>query len=203
MHEAFTYCWTDRATNMLYPGSHKGTESDGYVCSSEYMMEEYEKRPEDFSRQIIAHGTYAEMRRFEAAILKAADAAHDPMFYNRHNGDGEYYCKGHLEKTKKILAEQKLGKPCAEVTKVKISARLSGRKNGPHSEERKERIRVGNAGKKDTDATKQRKSEASPSVRPWRKGLHWWTNGSVNRLSRECPSDGFVRGQTREIINNN
>ena len=46
MYEAFVYCWTDNLTNILYVGSHKGTEDDGYVCSSKYMMKEYKSRPD-------------------------------------------------------------------------------------------------------------------------------------------------------------
>ena len=42
MAEAFVYCWTDHKTNKIYIGSHKGDVNDGYVCSSKYMMEEYD-----------------------------------------------------------------------------------------------------------------------------------------------------------------
>lgn len=68
--EAFVYCWTDHKTNMLYIGSHKGTENDGYVCSSKLMLEEYNKRPNDFTRQIIAYGIETDIRRLEGVLLR-------------------------------------------------------------------------------------------------------------------------------------
>jgi hypothetical protein len=98
--DSFVYCWSDMATKMLYVGVHKGSKSDGYVCSSKYMMEEYSKRPQDFKRQIIANGSYDEMLRLEINILKSADAAKSDAYYNKHNGDGLYYIKNHSAETK-------------------------------------------------------------------------------------------------------
>jgi hypothetical protein len=89
--EAFVYCWTDFGTNKLYVGVHKGTPEDGYVCSSKSMLEEYTKRPNDFSRQIVARGTFKEMYVFETAILKAAGADKDPGFYNQHLNNGKFH----------------------------------------------------------------------------------------------------------------
>jgi hypothetical protein len=70
--EAFVYCWTDKATNKLYVGSHKGLTNDGYICSSKYMLEEYKNRPDDFSRQIIAEGNLKDIRKLETKILQSA-----------------------------------------------------------------------------------------------------------------------------------
>lgn len=88
MTEAFVYCWTDHATQKLYIGSHKGSIDDGYVCSSKYMMEEYSKRSENFTRQIVASGKEEDIRKFETKLLTALDAASDESFYNKHNGFG-------------------------------------------------------------------------------------------------------------------
>lgn len=112
--EAFTYCWTDKARNMLYVGTHKGLVNDGYVCSSKVMLEEYNKRPGDFVREILAFGKYYEMIKFETAILRAAKASSDPAFYNMHNGDGNFYNKAHSEETKqklKIARKQRAVQP--------------------------------------------------------------------------------------------
>lgn len=88
--QAFVYCWTDHKTNMLYIGSHKGTVDDGYICSSKVMIEEYNLRSSDFTRQIIAEGTEKDIRKLENKILTSLDAASDINFYNKHNGFGEY-----------------------------------------------------------------------------------------------------------------
>ena len=112
--EAFLYCWTDTSRNMLYVGTHKGTIDDGYICSGKLMLEEYNKRPQDFKREIIAFGTYTEMITFETKILKAANAAEDLSFYNQHNGDGNFFNKGHTEATRaklKISRNKRTDKP--------------------------------------------------------------------------------------------
>ena len=90
MVEAFVYCWTDVKTNKLYIGSHKGTVNDGYVCSSKLMLQEYTKRPQDFTRQIVAEGNVDDIRKLEYKILKSVNAANDDLFYNQHNGFGTY-----------------------------------------------------------------------------------------------------------------
>lgn len=127
--EAFTYCWTDKSSYKLYVGTHKGSVTDGYVCSNEIMLEEYKKRPGDFTREIIAFGTYQEMIKLETAILKRVNAAKDPGFYNMHNGDGNFYNKGHSDSTKQKLKiarnkrtdKPREGKPLSEESKKKAS----------------------------------------------------------------------------------
>lgn len=130
---AFVYCWTDHKTNKLYVGSHKGTTDDGYICSSKYMIEEYNKRPEDFTRQIIAHGSEKDIRDLESKILQTVNAKMNESFYNLHNGNGDFYISG----------------PFTETHKRKISenhARLKGKDNPffgkKHTEETKNKIGI-------------------------------------------------------------
>mgnify|MGYP006921363124 CR=1 FL=1 len=49
----FIYLWHDKKHKRFYVGSHWGTEQDGYVCSSTWMLQAYRKRPGDFKRRII------------------------------------------------------------------------------------------------------------------------------------------------------
>ncbi len=49
----FVYIWRDRKHNRYYIGSHWGTENDGYVCSSPWMLQAYKRRPNDFRRKIL------------------------------------------------------------------------------------------------------------------------------------------------------
>ena len=126
---AFTYVWTDHKTNKLYVGVHKGSITDGYISSGKLFLSEYNKRPLDFTREIIADGDYQDMVALETAILRSINAAKDPLFYNGHNSDGRFYNKGHTEetKTKLKLARNKrtdkprLGKPLSESGKLKAS----------------------------------------------------------------------------------
>jgi hypothetical protein len=104
---SFVYCWTDHKEEKLYVGSHKGSIDDGYICSSKHMLEQYQQRPQDFTRQIIAEGdTYEEMRNFEATILLAENAALSKDFYNRSNGNKNFVCTGHTDETKQKFKER-------------------------------------------------------------------------------------------------
>lgn len=109
MAEAFVYCWTDHKTNKLYVGSHKGSLNDGYVCSSKVMLEEYNKRPCDFTRQIIAEGSWDDMFKFEGVLLRAFDVKNCDDFYNMHNGSGDFRNKGLSEESRKKISKSKTG----------------------------------------------------------------------------------------------
>jgi len=74
------------------------------------MLQEYKKRPDDFSRQIIASGYYSEMAKFETAILKSDSAGKNPNYYNRHTNNGKYYNLKHTDETKEKIAKAKKGK---------------------------------------------------------------------------------------------
>jgi hypothetical protein len=50
----FVYIWRDRKHKRYYIGSHWGLESDGYLCSSNWMRDAYKRRPNDFKRRILA-----------------------------------------------------------------------------------------------------------------------------------------------------
>lgn len=109
IREAFVYCWTDHKTGMLYVGSHKGTLDDGYVCSSKLMLEEYKKRPEDFTRQIVAEGSYVDIIKLEEVILTSVNAKLNEQFYNQHNGNGNFYLKRQTQSARKKQSISKMG----------------------------------------------------------------------------------------------
>lgn len=108
-NDSFVYCWTDHRTQMLYVGSHKGHIDDGYVCSSKYMMEEYSKRPEDFTRQIVAEGAYEDILKLEEVILTRVDARMNEQFYNQHNGNGKFFLKCQTQSARRKISESKMG----------------------------------------------------------------------------------------------
>ena len=122
MPEAFVYCWTDLLYNKLYIGFHKGIPSDGYICSSRILNQEYSIRPNDFIRQIVAYGSDEEMFKFETLLLKSINAAKDPSFYNMHNNHHGSVCfKRHTEETKMKMSKTHTGKKVSEETRLKLS----------------------------------------------------------------------------------
>jgi hypothetical protein len=50
----FVYIWRDRKHKRFYIGSHWGTETDGYICSSRWMRKAYRRRPDDFKRRVVS-----------------------------------------------------------------------------------------------------------------------------------------------------
>lgn len=130
MTEAFVYCWTDMATNKLYVGSHKGSDVDGYICSSKYMIEEYNKRPNDFVRKVIAHGTYKDILALETSILQSVNASSSNEFYNRHNNNGVYHAMGPKSmESRKKMRDRAIGRKRSAESKLKQSNSVSGNKN--------------------------------------------------------------------------
>lgn len=162
-HEAFVYCWTDHKTGMIYVGSHKGTLCDGYVCSSKLMLEEYKKRPDDFTRQIVAEGTYQDIRKLEELILVSANAKMNEQFYNQSNGDADFYVRKHTEESKRKVSNSLRGKKKSEESRQRMRLAKIGNKSrlgNPLSEETKEKIRLMKVGKKLSEETKRKMSES-------------------------------------------
>lgn len=52
----FVYIWYDRKHKRYYIGCHWGHELDGYICSSTWMRQGYNHRPQDFKRRILKKG---------------------------------------------------------------------------------------------------------------------------------------------------
>lgn len=171
--EAFVYCWTDKKTNMLYVGSHKGSIDDGYVCSSKYMLEEYNKRPDDFSRQIVAEGALSDIRKLESNILLSVDAAADDKFYNMHNNNGVYILKKHTEFTKTKISNSEKGKIVSEKSKQKMRLSKLGEKNNRYgiklSEETKKKMSESSKGRVFTEEHKKKLSDK-------KKNKKWYHN---------------------------
>jgi len=158
--EAFTYCWTDHGRNMLYVGYHKHKNinkpyQDNYVCSQSWMKSERKKRPQDFTRQILAEGTADDCHALEVTILKAADAMHSKRFYNQTNGSKDFVHKHCSEEQRKKLREAH--KNPSEETRKKISDAMKGKKNPWY-------------GKHASQEVKNKWSIVRKGICPWNKG---------------------------------
>ena len=179
--EAFVYTWTNTETNQLYIGSHKGTPEDGYVCSSKPMLEDYMRDRTVFSRQIVATGSYKDMRDFESTLLNAFDAKRDPQFYNQTNGNGDFYLKRQTLEARKKISEAKKG--CSRPDLALINSergatkgsfkeghdRSSGEKNGMfgknHDEVSKEKMSANRKGKGTQPKSEETKAKMREAAR--------------------------------------
>ena len=74
----------------------------------------------------------------------------------------------HTEEWNKKVGDAQRGKPKSEEHKNKIKKALSGRK-----------------------LSDKRKKQISKS----QTGLVWWTNGTIDKKSKDCPGEGFYRGR--------
>lgn len=162
MSDGFLYRWTDIERNMFYIGVHKGTEDDGYICSSKYMMAEYKTRPHSFTRDIVETGDYEEMRKLEIKVLKEVDARHNPQYYNRSNGTHHLgYQKGKrtpesIEKGRvKLLGHKKSKEWSDSINKNPEKIRKTAEKH---------------KGMKRSLESRQKMSEAKKDYVPWNAG---------------------------------
>ena len=83
--DAFLYLWTNKDTDRKYIGKHKGTIDDGYVCSSESLIAEYNECPSRFIRTILAYGTDQEMLKLETQLILTLKATKSHLYYNLSN----------------------------------------------------------------------------------------------------------------------
>lgn len=129
IHEAFVYKWIDSLTGKIYIGYHKGTETDGYICSGKYMLEEFNKRPNDFNRIILMKGTCQDCYKFEQEEIAKLFDLKIPT-YNKGLGgtwemDSEVLAK--LSESRKGKKNHNWGKNFSPETRKKISLSRLGK----------------------------------------------------------------------------
>ena len=157
----FVYIWYDRKHKRFYIGCHWGTEDDGYICSSSWMKQAYEKRSQDFKRRILVSNItdrsqiYIEEQKYLDMIKKEEIKPLNemPRYYNL------------------CLSSKKPWHQYDEKVKTigeKISAAKKGKSTGPCSEETKRKISKSNRGKVRTsehleNMSKAQKGRVSPN----------------------------------------
>ena len=157
---AFLYEWTDTITNKKYIGIHRGTEHDGYVCSSKTMLKVYRERPETFHREILAwFYSLEDARKIEVQLLQEVNAPSNPDYYNLFiGGEGLLHFTGgsHTQESKQKIADAVRNRPVSEATRKKRSVLLTGR---TLSSTTKEKISAANKGRKLSEETRKKMSE--------------------------------------------
>ena len=190
---SFVYKWTDTLTGKMYIGVHKGTINDGYVCSSRYMLDEYQKRPTDFIREILEYGTFESCIAKESMLLCEVNAAGNTHYYNQSNGDGKFFHIGpHTTETKRKIIEKKTGVPLSKEHKKKLSEIRRGK---PKSEKHKQSIQKALIGHSVSD-------ECREKLARYRKGRMLSTE-TKNKLSESLSGKNnpmFGRKHSPETI---
>jgi len=167
--DAFVYQWTDNANGKKYIGFHKGCPLDGYIGSGKHFKAAYKKRPECFTRRILAMGSCQSMRELETQLLKELDVRNDTDYYNLIDHELPYtgglsFNKGashpwvsERNKANKGKPSPLKGRPKSEEHKQKLSAARKGRPGTfigkRHSEETRTKLSAARKGKPISEAT--------------------------------------------------
>jgi hypothetical protein len=85
--DSFVYKWINLTLGKIYIGYHKGTEFDGYVCSSSSnkFWEDFNNPEYKWEREILHRGTMKECQLLESKLLDGIDITSDHVYNNRNN----------------------------------------------------------------------------------------------------------------------
>jgi hypothetical protein len=209
----FVYIWFDRKHKRFYIGSHWGFVDDGYVCSSSWMKQAYERRPGDFKRRVVKTNIPREniLTEEQRWLSKIPKDQLGKRYYNLKND-----CLFHwtADPGKRLTVGQKISKantgrkvtwakPLTEEHKQKLSAYWKGKpKNYTRTKETRAKIsdnnkrlqaegRIGMSGKQHSEATKQKMSQNNAMNNPInrqkvidaKKGIRWLINGTTKKMA--------------------
>lgn len=154
----FVYIWRDRKRSMFYLGSHWGSQTDGYVCSSKPMLRAYKKRPQDFRRRILAIVTTSR-RDLHAEEQRWLDLVRPDELQRRYYNYKKYATGADPVAASLWMRGNKhgLGKPCSPEKREKIAAAQRGKYVPP---EVREKMRAAKLGKKQSPETIAKRAAA-------------------------------------------
>jgi hypothetical protein len=127
MTQAYLYRWTEIATGKLYVGSRYAKNchpNDGYICTSRHVKPLIQSNPDGWMREILVVGTPTDIRDLEARYLVSLDAAKNPTFYNKTNGNKNFHTIG-LPVSEAHIRRMKENNP-SHRPEVKEKLRISG-----------------------------------------------------------------------------
>jgi len=153
----FVYLWYDVKHKRYYVGCHWGLTTDGYICSSNWMRDAYNRRPENFRRRILKTNLSREQMYIEEQRYLDMQKPEEKKirYYNLNTKNGNPWHQ-YPESVKTVgqkISYSKTGKsvPAPEKRGAKISAAkkgkaltedhkaaLKGIKKKPHTEEWKQ-----------------------------------------------------------------
>ena len=205
----YIYEITNNINGKTYIGQHKTKNLvDSYMGSGVILKQAFEKYgKENFSKKIIAICETQENADILEKVFIKVYHEMGKAEYNICDGGNGVLCSGEFEIQRRLkISKTSKGRIVTEETRRKISKGNKGKKH-PHTEETKKIIAKASSEHWKRDGYKEQVGEkiskALKGVKrkepAWNKGkstgLHWWTNGIENVLSKECP-EGFTQGKT-------
>ena len=118
----FVYIWFDRRRKMYYIGSHKGHPDDGYICSSTWMRNTYNRHKEDFRRRIIAIITEQDRKLILAeeqkwlSMIKQEELG--KKYYNLREKRLDFLGKDYITQKKPRQKSPKLGRKLGTIQNI-------------------------------------------------------------------------------------
>ena len=170
--------------------NYEAAKKDNFKCwHCHHRLETHnsdgERRLVDITgRELKALGMYYNRPVSELIFLTISE-------HSRLHMKGKHLSEEHKKKLREAMKgkQHALGCKRSEETKKKMSEAQKGKLI---SEEHKKKISEAIKGKKLSEETRKKLSEV-------RKGMHWFNNGKINTMAKECP-EGFIPGRITNII---
>ena len=194
-------------------------------CKSPENIENYEKALADNFKGWDCHHrlqTWTSDGKRRAVDITAAELIALGMYYNRPADELIFLTESEHNNLHKKGNTYRLGKPHTEESRIKMSKAHKGKQvgeNNPmygkhHTKEARNKMSEAHKGKSLSEETRKKMSESrkgKPKTEEWRKklsetkkgennpayGKHWYNNGKINIMAKECP-DGFTPGRLRK-----
>ena len=137
----FVYIWFDRKHNRFYIGCRWGHEDDGYICSSPWMKQGYNHRPQDFKREVLSR-VYSDKKALLEEeyrwLSKIKSEELGKRYYNLHN---HHFGHWSSDENLRMTVGQKIS--AAPDRKRKIGIANKGKKPARHTIEATIAVRLG------------------------------------------------------------
>lgn len=215
----FIYIWRDRKHKRYYVGCHWGNEDDGYVCSSVWMKNSYNRRKNDFKRRIVKK-IYTNKKDMFLEEQRYLDMIKDDEIKVRYYNLNKTWSHWLSDENKNLSVREKISKNVKkalepEEIRLKMSLAKKGKegffKGKKHTEDTKKLFseqrkgKIGpNKGKKFSEDHRRNLSESLKGNKPWNYGLKGkgickaWNKGKENMIAKEnfkkkriCPYCNF------------
>lgn len=136
METGFVYIWFDRKHKRYYIGSHWGTTEDGYVCSSTWMRNAYNRRPEDFTRKILKMGIdrsdLIQEEQLWLDLIRPDEIG--KRYYNLNKNAIKHW---HTDPQQRLTVGQKISSSPNRATNISKALKARGHKPSEYAQRRK------------------------------------------------------------------